>query len=68
MAQPTEEKKEMERLQEQIIKLRNQNKNASKMLMKVDDYLQDLQDKKKVDSHKLNSVITDLRDAINMIS
>jgi hypothetical protein len=42
MAQPTEEKKEMERLQEQIIKLRNQNKNASKMLMKVDDYLQDL--------------------------
>lgn len=37
------------------------------MLLKVDDYLQQLQDKKKVDSNKLNSIITDLRDAINMI-
>ena len=37
------------------------------MLLKVDDYLEQLQDKKKVDSNKLNSIITDLRDAINMI-
>ena len=29
----------MDRLREYIIKLRNQNKNASKMLLKVDDYL-----------------------------
>lgn len=47
-----------------------QMRNACKNLLKVDEFLNSLQDQKrsaKPDPAKLNRAITDLRDALNML-
>ena len=46
-------------------------RNACKNLMKVDEFMGDLQAKrssKAIDPAKLNAAITDLRDALNMLN
>ena len=58
-------------LSEEVQKRKIQMKNASKNLMKVDEFLYNLQIKTKndkIDQEKLNEAITDLRDAINMLN
>jgi hypothetical protein len=62
---------DMDALIEQNRLLKFQMRNSCKMLMKVDEFMTDLQGKKAnkpVDSTQLNSVITDLRDALNMLN
>ena len=44
-------------------------RNACKNLLKVDEYLAGLQEgRKRQDEAKLNAAITDLRDALNMLT
>jgi len=63
----------LDRMEEAVSKQKFQMRNASKNLMKVDEYLGGLQSKSKgkmstAEYTKLNSMITDLRDAMNMLS
>jgi len=65
------EKRELERLREQSTLQKCQMRNACKNLMKVDEFLGDLQAKRSgrsLDQTKLNGAITDLRDALNMLN
>jgi hypothetical protein len=62
---------EAERLREQSTLQKCQMRNACKNLMKVDEFLGDLQAKRSgrsLDQTKLNGAITDLRDALNMLN
>ena len=62
---------EAERLREQSTLQKYQMRNACKNLMKVDEFLGDLQAKRSgrgLDQAKLNGAITDLRDALNMLN
>ena len=65
------EQTENERLTEEIARRKIQIKNATKNLMKVDEFLVSIQTAQKgaqIDPNKLNYALTDLRDAINMLN
>ena len=65
------EQTENERLTEEIARRNIQIKNATKNLLKVDEFLMSIQTAQKgqqIDPNKLNYALTDLRDAVNMLN
>ena len=62
---------QLDKVQVKSEKQKLQIRNATRNLTRVDEFLGDLQGKKSakdIDQSKLNKVITELRDAVNMLN